>query len=87
MVDVIDSDSIEDLGEKLNAKQIGVKVYRTVLRRKLQTWGNDDILIFYAMTVGHLMVCKAQDMKPVRHIFVGAGEAFRECQRRMLPKK
>jgi hypothetical protein len=87
MAGVMNSDSFDDLTDKLYTKQISVKVYRTALRRRLQIWDDEDILIMYALGIGHVMVCKAQKVKPLQHISVGSVEAFNECKRRMLPKK
>lgn len=87
MADVMDSDTWDDLVRKLNARQIGVKAFRTALRLRLQRWGDDNILTAYVLATGHMMVHKAQEVKPVRHFRIVGEEARKECLRRMSMKK
>lgn len=86
-MDTNNSEAIQQLNEKLNAKQISVKEFRTELRTILQAFSDKDILALYSLGAGHVMVYKGHGIKPMHHIRVGFSETHKECMRRMSPKK
>lgn len=87
MVDIKNSEIIQQLNDKLNTKQISVKEFRTELRTVLQACSHKDLLALYAIGVEHVMVCKGHRIKPTPHIHIGFSEQYKECIRRMSQKK